>query len=89
MAFLQKNLSVLAYANGFTLWHYTTTDANTDVDTSGYFNSAANMLRVGDMILANTATGGSPVNGIYVVASNTGTVVDVKDITTVGSANTD
>ena len=26
MAFQNKNLSVLAYANGFTLWHYTTDD---------------------------------------------------------------
>ena len=26
MAYLSKNLSVLAYANGFTLWHYTTAD---------------------------------------------------------------
>ena len=26
MAFQTKDLSVLAYANGFTLWHYTTAD---------------------------------------------------------------
>ncbi len=26
MAFQTKDLSVLAYANGFTLWHYTTDD---------------------------------------------------------------
>ena len=27
MAFESKDLSVLAYANNFTLWHYTTIDA--------------------------------------------------------------
>ena len=53
MAFSSKNLSVLAYANGFTLWHYTTVDLATDVDTSGYFNDATDIVRVGDMILTN------------------------------------
>ncbi len=59
MAYLSKNLSVLAYANGFTLWHYTTPDAAAAVDTAGYFNSASEMLRVGDMILANVETEGT------------------------------
>lgn len=89
MAFVQKNLANLAYANGFTLWHYTTTDAAADVDTSGYFNAAATMLRKGDMIMANTATGGTMVSGIFVVDSVSGGVVDVKDMTTIGSADTD
>ena len=61
MAYLSKNLSVLAYANGFTLWHYTTPDTAAAVDTAGYFNSASEMLRVGDMILANVETEGTPV----------------------------
>ena len=29
MSMNSKNLSVLAYANGFTLWHYKTEDAKT------------------------------------------------------------
>ena len=48
MAYLSKNLSVLAYANGFTLWHYATADLAAEVDTAGYFNAAADMLRAGD-----------------------------------------
>ena len=52
MAFKSKDLSVLAYANGFTLWHYTTVDLAADVDTAGYFNTACDMLRVGDMIMS-------------------------------------
>ena len=60
MAYNAHNLSVLAYANGFTLWHYTTTDADAVVDTTGYFNRAADMLRVGDMILANIDTASTP-----------------------------
>ena len=89
MAFVQKNLSVLAYANGFTLWHYTTPDAPAAVDTTGYFNAAADMLRAGDMILGNTATGGTPVHGIFAVASNSGGIVDTANVSQVNAADTD
>lgn len=89
MAYKSSDLSVIAYANGFTLWHYSTADAAAVVDTSGYFNDAADMLRVGDMILANTGTGGTLVSGILHVSSNTGGVVDVDDLTQVGSNDTD
>ena len=89
MAFLQKDLSVLAYANGFTLWHYATPDAAATVDTEGYFNAAADMLRTGDMILANTATGGTMASGIFVIAGNASGVVDTKDLTPFGAADTD
>lgn len=89
MAYQSKNLSVLAYANGFTLWHYSTIDATTDVDTEGYFNAASDMVRVGDMILANTDTDGTPGAGIFLVNANASGTVDVADLTTVGSADTD
>ncbi len=89
MAFQSKDLSVLAYANGFTLWHYATTDPGADVDTAGYFNSAADMVRVGDMMLANVDTDGTPASGIYLVNANTGGTVDVADMTAVGGADTD
>jgi len=88
MAYASRDLSVIAYANGFTLWHYTTQDAATVVDTAGYFNDAADMLRVGDMILANTDTDGTLTSGILHVSENTGTQVDVDDLTQVGSADT-
>ena len=89
MAYLSKNLSVLAYANGFTLWHYTTPDTAAAVDTAGYFNTAAEMLRIGDMILANVETGGAMKGGIFLVNANAGGVVDVADITSVGGTDTD
>lgn len=56
MAYLSKNLSVLAYANGFTLWHYTTPDTLTEIDRPGYFNRASEMFYIGDriMVCANT-----------------------------------
>jgi hypothetical protein len=85
MAYQSKDLSVLAYANGFTLWHYSTTDAAAAVDTSGYFNSASDMLRTGDMILANTGSGG----GVLVIASNAGGTVDAANLTAFGATNSD
>ena len=89
MAYNPKNLSVLAYANGFTLWHYGTTDTAAVVDTAGYFNSAADMLRVGDMIIGNVATASSPQTGNFVVRSNSGGVVNVSDLTPLGALDTD
>lgn len=89
MAYQSKNLSVLAYANGFTLWHYATVDLATDVDTAGYFNDGADMLRVGDMIMANVDTDGTPAAGIFLVNANASGTVDVADMTAVGGADTD
>jgi hypothetical protein len=89
MAYSPEDLSVLAYANGFTLWHYTTTDSAATTDTSGYFNRASDMLRVGDMILANVDTSGTPGAGIFLVNSNSGGVVDIANLTPVGASDTD
>ena len=89
MAFQSKDLSVLAYANGFTLWHYTTPDLAIDVDTQGYFNDATDMVRVGDMVMANVDSDGTPVSGIYLINANSTGVVDAADMTAVGPADTD
>lgn len=89
MAYQSKNLSVLAYANGFTLWHYTTADAADAVDGQGYFNHAADMLRVGDIILANVDTAATLKAGLFLVSSNAAGVVDVNDMTQIGAADTD
>lgn len=89
MAYESRNLSVLAYANGFTLWHYTTTDTAAVADNTGYFNGAAEMVRAGDMILANVDSGGTPGAGIFLVNENIGGVVDVANLTPVGATDTD
>jgi hypothetical protein len=89
MAFQARNLSVLAYANGFTLWHYTTVDAAAVVDTAGYFDAAAEMLRVGDIVIANVDTDGTPAAGLFLVKSNAAGVVDAADMTAVGASDTD
>ncbi|MGE4313029.1 MAG: hypothetical protein AB7E85_01995 [Pseudobdellovibrionaceae bacterium] len=75
MAFQSKDLSVLAYANNFTLWHYTTTDSA--VTGTGYFNASVDMMRVNDLIIANIDTDGTPATAFYIVTGNTGSAVSV------------
>jgi len=75
MSLVLTDLSVLGYANSFTLWHYTTVDA--DVSVGGYFDSAAAMLRVGDLMIVNIDTDGTPSTKFYIVTANTGSAVTV------------
>jgi len=75
MAFQARNLSVLAYANGFTLWHYTTPDDGETVLRDGYFDAAEEMLRVGDMLLVNADTDGDGGGALLVVRRNHGGTV--------------
>lgn len=57
MAYQNKNLSALGYANGFTLWHYRTPDSRGEITAPGYFSAAYRMVRVGDFILINGSAG--------------------------------
>lgn len=80
MTYNAADFSVMAYANYFTLWHYTTTDAN--VTDDGYFNKAADMMRVGDVIITNVDTdSAAPINKIYAVTGNTGDVISIGPLT--------
>ncbi len=83
MAFQTKDLSVLAYANGFTLWHYTTADPDFG---SGYFDPAHAMLRAGDIILANARADGRPSAAMLLVAGNESDQVAITDLTGPGHA---
>ncbi|WP_374382966.1 hypothetical protein [Dongia sp.] len=54
MSFRATDFAVLAYANGFTHWHYRTNDRLAEIlGQPGYFSAAADMLRAGDQITAN------------------------------------
>lgn len=75
MAYDHNNLSVVAETNGFTMWHYKTTDKMEEVDTVGYFKGIRDM-RIGDIIVANVGHQGA---GIYLVI-NVRDVVIVKDL---------
>lgn len=73
------------------MWSYTTTDAAATVDTSGYFNSVASLLKVGDLIWRVTTSSGSvSTAGWHVVMSiSAAGVVDTSDTTAATVTNTD
>lgn len=77
MAFKASDLSVLAYANNFTLWHYTSTDNTVTIEGAGYFNSAADMLRVNDLMIVGSDTDGTPATKFYIVTGNDAGTVTV------------
>jgi hypothetical protein len=56
MDFTLRNLSVLAYANGFTLWHYKAAACGL-VSAPGFFDAASGMLAAGDMMMVSAADG--------------------------------
>lgn len=51
------NLSVLAYAHGFTAWHYYHDGALRDVLATGYFDPACDLLTSGDLITVSALDG--------------------------------
>lgn len=77
MAYTANDLSVLAYANNFTLWHYTTIDNTAAVEGAGYFDNAVDMLRLNDLVIMNIDTDGTPLTRFYVVSGNDGSSVTV------------
>lgn len=55
MAFQQRKLNVIAYANGWTMWNYITQDTIEQVAEPEYFGNATIYMRTGDVfyIVAN------------------------------------
>ena len=58
MAFAARNLSVLAYASGFTLWHCKAPkDSIDEVVSNNYFCEASDMLTAGDLVMVTASNG--------------------------------
>jgi hypothetical protein len=55
--FVIHNLSVLAYAQGFTLWHYRPVGPVNDALAPLFFDSARDIFAIGDRIQVSGATG--------------------------------
>jgi len=69
---------------GFAIWGYaSTTDAVASIVAAGYFNAAADMLRVHDWLLLR----GSDGYGIAIVNANAGGTVDLSDLTAIGATD--
>lgn len=76
MAYTAKEMSVLAYANGFTLWHYRSVDPVDALRTKGYFDPAADLLRIGDVVIATAESGA----GLFLVNASSGTEATIFPI---------
>ena len=87
MANSSAGLDRLAGTSNGSLWRYTTTDTIATVNSAGYFNSAANMLAVRDLIMVHDTN--APTTNFVTVLSNTGSVVDVSDGTAVAETDSD
>lgn len=92
MPYLESGFSTVGASkagNSPAIYTYSTPDTIADVNTSGYFNALANILRVGDLIYCVTSTGGTAVATLVYVRANASGVVDVTDGTTLANTNTD
>ena len=69
------------------LWMYSTADAIATVNTSGYFNSASDLLQVRDVIIVCDTN--APTTHFVNVLSNASGVVDVSDGTVIVETDTD
>lgn len=81
MSFDSKDLSVLAYSNGFTLWHYRCRGIFADAEAAGFFDGAANIFNPGDLLFTSADSGGGARStSIYCVASVDGGRIGIGKI---------
>tara|TARA_R110000796_G_scaffold251000_1_gene381435 strand:+ start:799 stop:1068 length:270 start_codon:yes stop_codon:yes gene_type:complete len=79
MAYTASSLIRIGGGSGQALWYYSSEDTIADANTAGYFNSAANILNLNDIIMTITSTGGTPVLTHAYVNANNGSVVDITN----------
>ena len=87
MAFDITNLTLLTPHGRDTakIWHYSTTDASTTVDTANYFVSLENVISVGDLIYAKCSDGYGFIIVNAVTKASAGTAaVDCNDMVPLG-----
>ncbi|MBM3592665.1 MAG: hypothetical protein FJX32_08365 [Alphaproteobacteria bacterium] len=78
MPFIATNLTVLSTANGFTLWHYRTTDSRAETEAPGYFAADADRVRVGDVIMVQASDGSTMLSLRYGNLTSAPTVLDAS-----------
>ena len=82
MAFSRNSLAKISSSgntNANAMWMYTTTETIGTVITADFFLPAINEIRLNDVIVAVTSTGGTPAVTFTYVNANTGTAIDVVD----------
>lgn len=69
------------------MWSYTSADAIATVNTSGYFNSVSDEVKVGDLVYVHDSN--TPTASLVIILSNASGVVDVSDGTAITVADAD
>jgi hypothetical protein len=93
MAYTKANLQPIGgqskAGNAPQMWSYTAPDADAiaAINTSGYFNDASDVLKVGDLI--HVWDSSVPTSTLVTVLSNASGVVDVSDGTALSVADAD
>lgn len=93
MAYSKDNLQPIGgqskAGNAPQMWSYTApgTDTLADMNTSGYFNDAHSVLKVGDLVYLWDAS--VPTASLAVVLSNASGVVDISDGTAIAVTDAD
>jgi hypothetical protein len=93
MAYSKDNLQPIGgqskAGNAPQMWSYTApgTDTLADMNTSGYFNDASSVLKVGDLVYLWDAS--VPTASLAVVLSNAAGVVDLSDGTAIAVTDAD
>lgn len=90
MAFLQAGLSRIQSTGSIgigagsvkSVLHYATNDDAAAVQATGYFNDAAGLLALGDVVFASLDLDSTPALKNYIVSANTGSVVTIAAQTT-------
>jgi hypothetical protein len=90
MAFSSAGWATIGAAkagNAPSIYSYKSADTQATINTAGYFNSLASILKVGDVIFIYDST--TPSLVVSYVNANDGTTVDIADGTTVSATDTD
>jgi hypothetical protein len=93
MAYSATNLQPIGgqakAGNAPQMWSYTApgTDTLADINTSGYFNDASGVLKVGDLVYVWDSS--VPTASLLVVLSNASGVVDLSDGTAIAVTDGD
>lgn len=51
MAFENKRLTVIGYANGFTMWHYSASEPMDEIEGKNYFGAIWTLAALGDLFI--------------------------------------
>ena len=80
MAYDPHDLSVVGYANGFTLWHFQSRDPAAALLGRHYFGRGSRMLRPGDFIFVNFDKAARMRSGLLAVESVADGAVEVTPL---------